>query len=143
MKLTRFEMAWAVAALVGVFPGSVDTGFASIASMDVPGFLGEALRRIPLRAALGLRAAIWIVAFAPLPTLGRFRTIARLGQADRERVLARLAASNSYAVRSLVMMLKTFGALLYAADDGVRARIEIPAVTANIVPLRVRRVQAA
>jgi hypothetical protein len=143
MKLTGLEMGWAEAALVGVFPGSVASGFASIGSMDVRGFLKGALRRIPLRAALGLRLAIWIVALAPIVVLRRLRTIARLEQVDRERVLARLAASDSYAIRSLVMMLKTFGALLYAGDDGVRARIEIPAASENLQPIRVKRVRAA
>jgi hypothetical protein len=143
MKLTGMEMGWAEAALVGVFPGSAASGFASIGSMDVRGFLAGALQRIPLRAALGIRLAIWIVALAPVVVLGRLRTIARLAQADRERVLARLVASDSYAIRSLVLMLKTFGALLYAGNDAIRQRIEIPATTANILPIRVKRVRAA
>jgi hypothetical protein len=58
--------------------------------------------------------------------LRRSATIAGLGLADRERVIAGLVASRSYAVRSLTLLLKAIGALLYAADDRVRQRMAPP-----------------
>ena len=142
MKLTRFEHRWAQAALVAMFPGSRDEGFADIAAMDVHGYLVEVMRSLPFKARLGLRAAVWMVALAPLFVLRRLATIDRLATADGERVVAKLCASPSYGVRSLVMLLKTFGALLYAGDDGIRARLRPPA-RPTAVPLRIRRAHVA
>jgi hypothetical protein len=146
MKLTRFEHRWAQAALVAMFPGSRDEGLADIAGLDVHGYLVEVMRSLPFKARLGLRAAVWLVGFAPVFVLRRIATISRLTPADAERVVGALCASSSYGVRSLAMLLKTFGALLYAGDDAVRARVRpaapmTPAMTT--VPLRIRRAHVA
>jgi hypothetical protein len=141
MKLTRLEHRWAQAALVAMFPGSREDGFADIGGMDVHGYLVEVMRSLPFKARLGLRAAVWLVGLAPLLVLGRLTTLGALAPAEGERVLARLGASRWYSVRSLVMLLKTFGALLYAGDDRIRARLR-PAPIA-LVPLRTRRAHVA
>jgi len=87
---------------------------------------------------------VWLVALAPLFVLGRFATIAGLTVADRERVVARLVVSKSYVVRSLVLILKTMGALLYAGDGAVRARMLVPTPRPpGLITLRAKRVQAA
>jgi hypothetical protein len=137
MKLSRFENAWAKAALSAMFPGSLESGFEGIAAMDVPGYLDDVMRTRPFRAALGLRAAIWLVALAPLFALGRMTTIVGLAQPDRERLLDVLLASRAYSVRMLAMLLKTFGALLYAGNERVRARLR-PAKAPPLVALRLR-----
>ena len=139
MKLSAFENAWAGAALGAMFPGSGDVGLCGIAAMDVAGFLRQMMQRLPFRAALGLRAAVWIAALAPLFELGRATTIARLGPSDRERLVVRLIKSRIYVVRSLITLLKTFGALLYAGDASVRARLTAPSPRRSLVPLRLKR----
>jgi hypothetical protein len=141
MKLTRLEHRWAQAALVAMFPGSRDDGFADIGGMDVHGYLVEVMRSLPFKARLGLRAAVWLVGLAPLLVLGRLTTIGGLAPADGERVVARLGVSRWYSVRSLVMLLKTFGALLYAGDDRIRARLRPAPIP--LVPLRTRRAHVA
>ena len=143
MTLSRLETRWAEAAMGAIFPGSNDTGMAGIRGMDVRGFLGEVLRTVPLQAALGTRIAIWLVALAPLLVLGRLKTIVGLVQADRERVVAALVAHRWYAVRSLALILKTMGALLWAGDDAVRARMLTPAPKNVLIPLRVKRAAVA
>jgi hypothetical protein len=139
MRLTAFENAWAGAALGAMFPGSGEVGLDGIGGMDVAGFLRAMMRRLPLRSALGLRAAVWIAALAPLFELGRATTITRLKPSDRERLVVRLVKSRLYVVRSLVLMLKTFGALLYVSDASVRSRLGRSAVRRSLVPLRLRR----
>jgi hypothetical protein len=145
-QLAKFEVRWAEAALGAIFPGESEEGLAGISGMDVRGFLGDVLRRLPLKAAVGLRLAIWLVALAPLFVLGRLATIARLGVADRERVVGVLVASRSYGVRSLVLILKTMGALLYAGDEAVRTRMlrvdRRPESSGKLVALRLRRAHA-
>ncbi len=145
MKLTQFENTWARAALGAIFPGSSEEGLADIAGMDVNGYLADVMDSLPLKPALGLRVAIWLIALAPIFVIGRVATLPRLGQVDRERVVATLFASPTYWLRSLVMLLKTFGALLYAGDDRVRARLRPRPVEArkNLVALRVKRARVA
>lgn len=145
MKLTTFESRWAEAAFGAIFPGSTDQGLADIRAMDLQGFLRQLFVAVPLQAAVGLRAAIWLVALAPLFVLGRFATVSSLVQADREVLVARLVASNSYVVRSLVLILKTMGALLYAGDDRVRGKMlgAAAAPSQPLVTLRAKPVRAA
>ncbi len=131
MRLASWESAWAEAAMQAIFPGSPEEGMAGIADMGLTGFLADVMRYLPTRAALGMRIAIWLVALAPLFVLGRLTTIARLPLLDRERVVAALAGSRVYAVRSLVLILKTMGALLYGGDASVRARMTAASVPAS------------
>jgi hypothetical protein len=142
MTLSKLETRWAEAAMGAIFPGSNDAGMADIRGMDVGGFLAEVMQCVPFQAALGLRLAIWLVALAPLFVIGRFATIAGLAQGDRERVVGSLVGHPSYALRSLVLILKTMGALLWGGDDAVRARMLTPAPKSVLVPLRVKRAAA-
>ena len=148
MKLTQLEDGWAQAALGAMFPGSRDKGLAGIGGMDVHGFLADVMRSLPFKAAIGLRAAVWLVALAPIVVLRRLATIRSLPPVDRERVVASLSASRTYVVRSLTMVLKAIGALLYAGDEAVRARLHFQAPVAgarlamaapSLVPLRAKR----
>jgi len=147
MTLSNLETRWAEAALGAIFPGSKDAGMAGIRGMDVRGFLSEVLGAVPFQAALGLRIAIWLVALAPLFIIGRFKTISGLTQPDRERVVAALVGHRSYALRSLTLILKTMGALLWAGDDAVRAHMLAPAPAPapknELIPLRVKRAAVA
>jgi hypothetical protein len=137
MKLSHLENDWAMAALSAMFPGSAEVGLEGIAAMDVRTYLDDVMRTRPLRAVLGLRLAIWIAALGPLLVLGRVTTLTRVSQPDRERVLDRLLAHRVYGVRMLVMLLKAFGAFLYAGDDRVRARVR-PRRARGLVSLRLR-----
>jgi len=137
MKLSGLESGWAMAALSAMFPGSPETGLEGIAAMDVSGYLDDVMRTRPFRAVLGLRVAVWLVALAPPFVLGRVATIVGLAHPERERLLDGLLAHRTYSVRMLVMLLKTFGALLYAGDDRVRARLR-PARLRPLIALRLR-----
>jgi hypothetical protein len=141
MKLTRLERRWAVAAMQTIFPGSSEIGLSDVRAMNIDGFLRELMAHLPFRAALGVRLAVWLVAFAPMFVLLRFATIARLALDDRERVLAALVASESYALRSLVLILKAMGALFYAADQRVRTNM-MPSRGVAVTQLRIKRAHA-
>ncbi len=139
MTLGRWERAWAEAAMQAIFPGSPEDGMAGIGEMGLARFLAEVMQCLPFRAALGMRVAVWLVAMAPLFIVGKWKTIARLAPADRERVVAALSGSRVYVVRSLVLILKTMGALLYGGDAAVRARMMAP----SLPPSGVRRIAGA
>jgi hypothetical protein len=141
-QLSRVELGWAEAALGAIFPGSSEVGLDGIGSMDVRGFLESLCRAVPLKAALGLRLAVWVVALAPLFVLARFATIRDLELAEREALVGKLMTSPLYGVRSVVMILKTFGAMLYAGHARVRARL-IPPRSPKLITLRAHRSHAA
>ena len=103
--------------------------------MDVHGFLVEVMRSLPFKARLGLRAAVWLVGAraaprAPAPHDDRAASLPPTASASSRR----WCASRWYGVRSLVMLLKTFGALLYAGDDA-DPRTPSPRTEPHLVPL--------
>ena len=150
--LTKLERRLAHAEFSTIFPGETSAPGAMgsmqpIQEKELDSFLREVCARVPLQAALGLRLAIWIAALAPLFVLRRFATIRSLSNADRETVITKLLASPSYAVRQLVMVLKTIGALLFAAHPSVRARMVVrvarPISGDHLVSIRLNRSAAA
>jgi hypothetical protein len=143
MKLTRLEDRWARATLSAMFPGAREDGFDDIVAMDLSGYLAETTGDMPLRAALGVRVAIWVVALAPLLVVRRLVTIAGLAADERERVVATLAASRSYAIRSFVMILKTIGCMLYAGNDAIRARLHRAPILSGPALVHIRRIKPA
>lgn len=142
--LSSFETRAAHAAFETIFPGA--GGMVGIGQMDCDGYVRELYAQLPFRAAMGLRAAIWVAALAPLFVIGRWATFAALRTAEREAVLKKLFASSSYLVRQMVMILKTLGALLYAAHPSVRARMLAARrrdAKPGLVPLRLKGSEVA
>lgn len=138
-SLTRFEVRNAEAALSAFYPGGARGSLpVGIDALDVRGFLREVFEASPLEPVLGLRLAIWIVALAPLFVLKRAATLASLGQHDREKVIAALVASPTYAIRQLVIALKAIGGLLYCAAPEVRAVMTAPRSGTSLVRLHAR-----
>ena len=124
MSLMKFERGWAQAAFEGLFPSNVDARIpVGARDADMVGLFEDARLAVPPRVALGLRVALWIVALAPLFTIGKLVTIGGLHGLDRERVLLALLASPFYFVRQLTMLLKAFGALFFLSVPGVREAI--------------------
>lgn len=73
-------------------------------------------------ATLGIRAALWMVALAPLWMWGRVRTVMGLSGRERTRLLAQLASHRSFAVRELTMLLKLTAAMALLGVPSVRQR---------------------
>jgi hypothetical protein len=73
-------------------------------------------------AAFGLRAAVWMVATAPLWLLGRFVMFGTLAASERSEVLARLLNHKTFAVRELTLLLKLTAAMALLGTASVRAR---------------------
>jgi hypothetical protein len=138
VSLTRVERRWAHATLDTIFPGPDRGGLPlGIESLDVDQFLDETLATLPLEGAIGLRAAFFVLALAPIVVLRRFATIASLSPDDRLRVLQAVNASPVYVIRSLVMMVKAMASLFYCGDR--RVRTSIVAVAPAVVLLRPRK----
>lgn len=124
MSLMKFEHQWAEVVFDGMFPAKADARIPMGArDADMVGLFEEARNMVPARVALGLRLALWLVAMAPLFTIGKLVTIGGLADADRERVLLALLSSPLYFVRQLTLLLKTFGAFFFLTAPGVREAI--------------------
>lgn len=123
-SLTRTERDWAFAALGAIYPSRASARL-SVGVCDLA--LGEYLRdlfaSIPLMAALGLRAAIWLVALAPPFVLGRRVTVLGLDPDERRTLVDRLLGSPSYGIRQLVTALKAIGGLFFGGASSVKLAI--------------------
>jgi hypothetical protein len=73
-------------------------------------------------AAFGLRAALWIIALAPLWQRGKLQTLSTLSIGARSQALAALLAHRSLVVRELALLLKLTAAMALFAAPAVRAR---------------------
>lgn len=130
--MTKTEVRWARAAFGAIFPKGAHARFTTgITDLDVEGFLVDVRSRAPFKAAFGLRVAVWVCALAPVFVLGKLATIASLDQPSREAVMTKLLVSPNYAVRQLVIFLKTIGALLWASAPAVRAALVVTAIGAG------------
>jgi hypothetical protein len=123
-SLTRTERDWAFAALGAIYPSrasaTLPVGICDLALAD---YLRDLFASIPLMAALGLRAAIWVVALAPPFVMRRMVTVVGLADDERRALLERLLGSPSYAVRQLVMALKAVGGLFFGGAASVKEAI--------------------
>ena len=121
--MTNLERNWARAALATMFPSGAHPNVPGADKVDGGASLEDVCRTVPPRVALGLRAAVWLVALAPLFVVFRLRTLPGLESDVRERVVLALLSSRLYVVRQLTLLLKAFGALIFVAAPGVRASI--------------------
>jgi hypothetical protein len=123
-SLTGFERAWAFAALGAIYPSHANARL-SVGVCDLPlrEYLRDLFASVPLTAAIGLRAAIWIVALAPPFVLGRMVTVMGLDAGERQSLVERLLSSPRYGVRQLLVALKAVGGLFFGGAAAVKAAI--------------------
>ncbi|MFO0666986.1 MAG: hypothetical protein U0174_23745 [Polyangiaceae bacterium] len=122
-SLSRVERGWASGVLYAMFPlRDGEAEFARDFALDqtIPRFFVG----IPLKAALGLRAALLLIVVAPMFLIGRFAIFSTLPRTDRMRVLERLLKNRSYAVRQLVMAWKAVGGLVVVGHPSLRTARE-------------------
>jgi hypothetical protein len=129
--LTDFERRAGRALFSTTFPTHTidgETEFFPLSWDDLPveRYLDETFASLPARPALGLRAALWMIALSPLFVVGRFATLPGLEREDRERVLVKLSASNVYVIRQLVLAWKAVGGLFFGGLPQVRAVAQLP-----------------
>jgi hypothetical protein len=120
--MTRWEQAWAEAVLTA-FVSEGGSGLAvKQGEVDYLSALRGMRERGTTLAAFGLRAAIWMVATAPLWLFGRFVMFGTLARVERTELLSRLLTHNSFAVRELTLLLKLTAAMALLGTASVRAR---------------------
>ena len=92
---------------------------------DIAAFLDRYLRRVPPRAALGLRAVIWSITWLPIAFVGVPLPASALSPTTRARYLERWARSKNYLLREGFYLFKAIALMGWGAQDTVRARLGV------------------
>jgi hypothetical protein len=92
---------------------------------DIAAFLDAYLRRVPARAALGLRLVVWAITWLPLLFVGVPLPASALSPSTRARYLARWSESNVYFLREGFYLLKAIALMGWSANPAVRERLGI------------------
>lgn len=126
MKLLAFEERWAAAVLEGFAPPA-RLGDSELAPMpgevDYVAAARVLMKHTNLKAALGMRAAVWMVALSPIWSKNRERkTLADLDPPARAKVLERLLGHDSFAVRELTLFLKVVSCMAIFGVPALRER---------------------
>lgn len=117
-----FERRW-VRHLLGAFAPSGGPGLSPLAGeVDYESAFVRMRRHATPLAALGLRAALWMAALAPLWLWGRLATVSRLAKERRSELLRQLLSHRAFAVRELTMLLKLSATMALLGTPSVRAR---------------------
>ena len=95
----------------------------SVAETRCLAFLDKYLSELPSGAALGLKALLLAVDFAPFLFIFRFRRFIALSPQDQDRYLADWQESRIYWRRMVVVLLKTLFGMGYYSDPRVLERL--------------------
>lgn len=122
MIMLGFERRWAQALLEAFAPPESRGLSPEPQEVDYVAGFRRMLDSFTPRASLGLRAALWISALAPVWMQGRPRSVARLPMAGRTELLRKLLEHRSFLVRELAFLLKTSASFALMGTPSVRAR---------------------
>lgn len=126
MRLLSFERRWLRVVFEAIYPADAHPAL-PLGARDAPvdALLTEFEQCAPFDAGAGLRAAAWLVWFAPV-VLAPFRTFGGLDPAARAEVLDRLGRSPFYVLREVPMLLKMVGGFAYGALPDVQRALGLP-----------------
>jgi hypothetical protein len=120
--MLSFERRWAVHLLAGFAPSNGPGLAPRRGEVDYDGVLARMMREATPIAALGLRAAIWLCALAPLWLWGKLATVSKLAADRHPEMLRELLAHRLFVVRELTMLLKLCAAMALLGAPSVRQR---------------------
>jgi hypothetical protein len=125
MGLSRSAQRRIAVVLADVFGEPLDV------AGEIAAFLDRYLRRVPFRAALGLRAVVWGITWMPVAFVGVPLPADALSPATRARYLERWTHSKSYFLREGFYLLKAIALMGWGAQDAVRTRLGVGPLTAE------------
>lgn len=137
--MLAFERRWAHLVLGSFAPeGSAGLSPRVGEVAYVQTFESMRVRARPIARA-GFRAALWLIALAPLWLERRLATITRLTLVERQALLARLCEHPAYPVREAAFVLKLAACLALFANDALRERSGYDGRPREQAPLALRR----
>ncbi len=111
-KLFDFETRWGQVIMESLV-------WRDASAVESQNFVRQVYTDLPSFSAFGMRAAIWLLALAPIWKFKAFKTIDQLGEDMRTNLLSDLYKSKTYLVRQLTMLMKLHGANLHAATTKI------------------------
>lgn len=122
MKLFRFEERWVEAVLSGF--SSPSGGGLVLEENEVDFLDGFTRMNAPATkmASFGARAAIWLVALAPLWSLWSLRGVLRRTADERVELMTRMLEHRLWVVRELTLLLKVQASMAMMGTASVRLR---------------------
>ena len=94
-------------------------------ALTVAAFLDRYLRRVPLKAALGLRLVTWAITWLPLFFVGVPLPAHLLSSETRLRYIERWSHARFYFLREGFYLLKAIALMGWGAPPDVRARLGV------------------
>jgi hypothetical protein len=123
LRLRGFERAWADALFEALLPGHEAAGLPPFCAVDRARFW-QCLEHAPGPSfGAGLRAMVYALTLLPVADPRLRRPFFRLDRAEREAAITRYACDDRFAVRQMVVTLKTLACLAYFDDPAVRLRV--------------------
>jgi hypothetical protein len=120
--MLSFEKRWATHLLAGFAPANGSGLAPRRGEVDYAAVLMRMMREATPIAALGLRAAIWLCALAPLWLWGKLSTVSKLAVERHPDLLRELLSHRLFVVRELTMLLKLCAAMALLGAPSVRQR---------------------
>jgi hypothetical protein len=92
---------------------------------EIAAFLDSYLRRVPSRAALGLRVVVWAITWLPIFFVGVPLPADSLSRVTRARYLRAWSDSRVYLLREGFFLLKAIALMGWGANLAVRQRLGV------------------
>lgn len=121
--LGAFERRWTAGVFDTLYPANAVDGMLGSQEVDLLEFHTDYLRRLPAMAHIGLRAAIFLVAFTPLFFVGIPLPLHRLSPEKRLRHMQKWEVSKLYFIRELITLIKAATIMGYASHPKVKAAL--------------------
>ena len=117
MGLGEYAQRRIAVVLADVFGEPIDV------AREVAAFLDRYLRRVPSRAALGLRVVVWAITWLPVLFVGVPLPADALSQATRLRYLGHWSNSRVYLLREGFYLLKAIALMGWGENLAMRERL--------------------
>lgn len=123
MKLLAIERRFVKDVLEGFAPQTSDEGLVPLeGEVDYVGAFEMIASSGTDRARIGVRAALWLVALAPIWLGVALCTMGGLTQERRAALLDRMLSSRAFIVRELALLIKLNAAFAMMSTRSIRAR---------------------
>jgi hypothetical protein len=119
-----FERRWRDALFAAMLPRLDPDGPPGLGELDLASFWPRFHAAAPPLLRLGLRAAVWAFAFAPLFLRGRLCFFSGLPEGEQDAVLLRAAGHRRFLLRQMALVVKAVACFAYFQDPSARAAVE-------------------
>lgn len=122
-----WERRWLLVIFGAIFPSRLHPRFSLGATdVDLSGYVGELCRYTPALSLVGLRAATWLIWWAPLLLFVHARPFGRLSADEQTAMLTRMSHSRFFVIREVVMLAKVIASLGFCALPRVAEQSGMP-----------------